>query len=219
MKPQTCRLPTAAVMAVLGAALASPAVLAQEVNIVKAGLIRYDTHSRTSGIKGIGIPPGADATTGDATTLIFVYERLLTPNIGVELVLGIPPRLKANAAGSVAFLGDDILSAKNVAPTVLANYHFGNAGDTLRPYVGVGINYTRFTGIRSSLAPKVEMSDSVGLAVQAGANYMLSREWGLFASVAKVQVKTDLVATASTVLTTTIDFRPITYSFGVAYRF
>ncbi len=219
MTPHTRRLPIATAMTVLGAALASPAALAQEVNIVKAGLIRYDTHSKTSGIKGIGIPPGADATTGDATTLIFVYERLLTPNVGVELVLGIPPRLKANAAGSVAFLGDDILSAKNVAPTVIANYHFGNVGDTLRPYVGVGVNYTRFTGIRSSLAPKVEMSDSVGLVVQAGANYMLSREWGLFASVAKVQVKTDLVATASTVLTTTIDFRPITYSFGVAYRF
>lgn len=219
MKPQTRRLQAAVAAALLGAALSSPAALAQEVNIVKAGLIRYDTHSKTSGIKGIGIPPGADATTGDATTLIFVYERLLTPHIGVELVFGIPPRLKANAAGSVAFLGDDILSAKNVAPTVIANYHFGNAGDTLRPYLGVGVNYTRFTGIRSSLAPKVEMSDSVGLVVQAGANYMLLREWGLFASIAKVQVKTDLVATASTVLTTTIDFRPITYSFGVAYRF
>jgi outer membrane protein len=219
MTRQTRRLPIATLVAVLGAALASPAALSQEVNIVKAGLIRYDTHSKTSGIKGIGIPPGADATTGDATTLILVYERLLTPNIGVELVLGIPPRLKANAAGSVAFLGDDILSAKNVAPTVIANYHFGNAGDTLRPYVGVGVNYTRFTGIRSSLAPKVEMSDSVGLVVQAGANYMLARDWGLFASIAKVQVKTDLVATASTVLTTTIDFRPITYSFGVANRF
>jgi outer membrane protein W len=32
-------------------------------------------------------------------------------------------------------------------------------------------------------------------------------------------VKTDLVATGSTVLTTTIDFKPITYTVGVSYRF
>jgi hypothetical protein len=41
----------------------------------------------------------------------------------------------------------------------------------------------------------------------------------MFASVARVDVKSDLVAVGSTVLTTTIDFRPVTYSLGVWYRF
>ena len=63
------------------------------------------------------MPPGADADVGNATTVIFVYERMLTPNIGVEFVLGVPPKIKAKATGSVAFLGDDVLAAKNVAPT------------------------------------------------------------------------------------------------------
>ena len=36
---------------------------------------------------------------------------------------------------------------------------------------------------------------------------------------AKVQVKTDLVAIGASVLKTTIDFRPVTYAAGVLYKF
>jgi outer membrane protein len=204
--------------AATAALLASPAAMAQDWSI-GVGVTRYDTTSKTTGIKGIGIPPGADAVTGDSTTLIVTIERKLMPNVGIELVLGLPPRTKARAAGSVAFLGDDVLSAKNLAPTVIVNYRFGDEGQTWRPYLGLGINYTRFVSIRSSLAPSVAMSDSLGLVAQAGITYAFSKQWGAFASIARVDVKTDLVATASTVLTTNIDFRPVTYSAGIHYKF
>jgi outer membrane protein len=205
--------------AVIGLWAACGAAQAQNW-VAKAGAIFYQTHSETTGIVGPGIPPGADAETGDAWTAIFVIERTLTPNVGVELVLGIPPTIEAKATGSVAFLGDNVLSAKNVAPTLLFNYYFGEPTATWRPYLGAGVNYTHFTDIRTSLpVQSVDMSDSWGLAVQAGINYAADRNWGLFASIARVDVKTDLVAVGSTVLTTTIDFKPITYSFGVWYRF
>jgi outer membrane protein len=204
------------VAAVLGAA-ALPS-LAQD-NTVMVGVTRYTTDSQSSGIRGIGVPPGADAETGDATTAILVYERALTPRIGAELVLGIPPRIKARATGSVAFLGNDVLSAKNVAPTAFVKYYFTDPDSTWRPYVGAGINFTRFVGIRSSLAPRVQMKDSVGWALQAGLAYAIDKRWGLFGSVTKLKVETDLVAVGATVLTTTIDFRPVTYSFGAYYRF
>lgn len=205
-------------LAPIALALCAGGAQAQD-NVVKAGLIRYDTHSSTTGIQGAGIPPGADAETTDATTVIFVVERTLTPNVGVELVLGIPPRIKANATGSVAYLGE-VLSAKNVAPTLLFNYYFGGAADTWRPYLGAGINYTKFTGIETSLPDtSVSMSDSWGWAVQAGLNYAAARNWGLFASIARVDVKSDLVAVGNTVLTTTIDFKPVTYSAGAWFRF
>lgn len=196
------------------------AVQAQDGNsIVKVGVTRYDTHSKTNGISGIGVPPGADATTDDATTVIFVYERLFTPNIGLEFVLGIPPTTHTKATGSVAFLGDNVLSAKNVAPTLLLNYHFFSPGDAFRPYVGAGINYTKFTNAKSSLATDVRLGDSTGLALQVGLNYAITKDVGLFASVAKINVKSKVVAVGSTVLTTTIDYRPIVYSAGVSYQF
>ncbi len=198
---------------------ACTAVQAQSQNIVKLGASRYTTHSSTSGINGIGVPAGADATTSDATTVILTYERLLTPNLGAELVLGIPPRIKAKATGSIAFLGDDVLSARNATPTLFLNYHFGAPGDVWRPYFGAGWNYTRFVGVRSSLAPDVKMSDSNGWAAQAGIAYALSPQWGVFASVARLDVKSKIVASGSTVLTTTVDFKPVVYSFGASYEF
>lgn len=202
----------------IGAASACGAASAQD-NALKLGISAYTTHSQTNGVTGIGVPPGADAQTGNATTVLLVYERLLTPNIGAELVLGIPPRIKAKATGTVAFLGDDVLSAKIIAPTFLVNYHFGAPGDTWRPYLGAGINYTRFVSAESKLATDVKLSDSVGWAAQAGLDYALTKDWGLFASVAALRVKSKLVASGSTVLQTTIDFRPVVYSFGAVYRF
>lgn len=205
---------------VMAAALAAAAGAARAQDwVVKLGATNYDPHSRTSGIVGIGVPPGADAKVGDATTAIVVLERRFGAHAAAEVVLGVPPRVKARATGSVAFLGDDVLSAKNVAPTFIFNYHFGDPGAALRPYVGVGINYTRFQGARSKLAPDVKMSDSVGPVVQAGLSYAMSKNWGGFASIARVDVQTRVVAVASTVLTTDIDFRPWTYSAGLWYRF
>lgn len=202
---------------VLVAAAACGTAQAQ-TQTLKVGVIRYDAHSKTNGVTGIGIPPGADAEVGDATTVLFTYELEVKPNVGVELVLGVPPKIKAKATGSVAFLGD-LLSARNVAPTVLVNYHFGQPGDALRPYVGLGINYTRFTDIKTPYSFDVKLRDSVGWAAQVGADYALGKNWGLFASLARVDVKSKLVATGAIVLQTTIDFRPITYSLGGSYRF
>ena len=206
-------------VALAATAISAAGNAAAQDNVVKVGLTEYTTHSRTNGVTGIGVPAGADATTGNATTVILVYERMATENIGVELVLGIPPRVRADAAGTVAFLGSDILSAKNLGPTLLVNYHFGQPGDALRPYVGAGVNYTKFIGIRSRLAPDVQMSSSTGWAAQAGVDYALNNEWSVFASVAVLRVKSNVVASGSTVLQTSIDFRPIVYTFGTAYRF
>ena len=203
------------------AALSGSAALAQSaepLNTVKLGAIDYQTHARTTGITGIGVPPGADASLGNATTLLFTYERALAPRLGVEFVLGLPPKITARGAVTVPFLGE-VLSARNVAPTVLLNYHFGEPGAALRPYVGAGINYTRFTDAKTPYGWKVSLSDSWGLAVQAGVDYALGSQWGLFASVGAAQVKSDLVAVGAAVLRTTIDFRPVTIAAGVAYRF
>jgi outer membrane protein len=202
----------------LALGLVCAAAQAQD-NSLKFGVAEYTTHSRTNGVSGVGVPPGADTKTGNATTLVVEYERLFDPNWGVTLAIGIPPKVKAKATGSVAFLGDDVLSAKNVSPTLFVNYHFGAAGDTWRPYLGLGINYTKFVGIESKLAPDVQMSDSVGPAATAGLEYALSKDWSLWASVSALKVKSDVVATGATVLTTTIDFRPVVYSLGAVYKF
>lgn len=188
-------------------------------NSVKLSVSVYQPHPKNDGINGIGIPPGAGVNLSTATTAVFTYERMVTPNVGIEFVAGVPPTIKANASGSLAFLGDDVFSAKIVAPTVLVNYHFFEPGSTWRPYVGAGLNYTRFTDIKSRISSDVKMGDSFGLALHAGIAYALTKEFGLYANIAGAKVKSNVVSSGSTVLTTTIDFRPIIYSFGVSYAF
>lgn len=214
--------------AAIVAALAGNAVQAQD-NVVKVGVTRYTTHSSSSGLTATPpvFPGSADAETGDATTLLFVFERSLTPNLGIELALGVPPRISAKGTGAAAALGDELLSAKNVSPTLLVNYYFGDAANALRPYLGAGVNYTRFTEVRSSLpTSKLEMSDSFGWAIAAGLSYAVRKEWGLFASVTRLDTKTDVDAIATipgvpvpVEVKTTIDLKPITYSLGLWYRF
>jgi len=43
--------------------------------------------------------------------------------------------------------------------------------------------------------------------------------WGAFASVGAAMAASELPAVESTVLQTTIDFRPTTCAFGLSYRF
>lgn len=203
----------------LGAALLSVGAAQAADNVVKASVSYYDTTGSADGLRGIGVPPGADANINGAWTAIFTYERMFTPNIGLEFVFGVPPKMTADAAGSVAFLGNDILSAKVVAPTVLLNYHFGTPADKWRPYVGVGVNYTKFTSVQSRLGWSVQMGDSWGWAAQGGIGYAIDANWGLYASVGYADVKSNVVATSATVLTTTVDFKPFVYSFGVSYGF
>jgi outer membrane protein len=189
-----------------------------QTQTLKAGAIRYESHSRSNGISGAGLPPGADADVSAAHTVLFTYEIEVKPNVGIELVLGVPPKIRAKATGSVAFLGE-VLSARNVAPTLFVNYHFGAEGDKLRPYVGLGLNYTRFTEVRSPYGWDAKLRDSVGFVGQVGLNLALARNCGLFGSLARVDVKSRLVASGATVLQTDIDFRPVTYTIGGYYRF
>ena len=63
------------------------------------------------------------------------------------------------------------------------------------------------------------MSDSTGWAAEAGGTYAITKNTGIFASIAYLRVKSKLVATGTTVLETTIDFRPVVYSAGITYSF
>jgi outer membrane protein len=209
---------TVAIAALLFGASAAQAQGIADKLTIKLGAIEYKPDSKTNGISGIGIPAGADATVGSATTLLITAEYAVMPNVGIELVIGVPPKIKATATGTVAFLGE-VLSARIVAPTVLVNYHFGSPGDSFRPYVGVGVNYTRFTGASTPYGWKVELGDSVGLAGHIGADYSLNKSWGLFGSIGRANVKSKLVATGAVVLQSEIDFRPTTYALGAYYRF
>jgi len=95
-----------------------------------------------------------------------------TPNLAAELILTYPQKhdLRSN--------GDKIGSLKHLPPTLLAQYHFTELG-SFKPYVGAGINFTRFSSVRfdpavqDKLNPSID-SNSWGGALQVGFDVPLS---------------------------------------------
>jgi len=135
-----------------------------------------------------------------------------TKNIAAELVLTYPQRVDVRAGQ--ASLG----TVTALPPTLLAQYHFTQFGP-LKPYVGAGVNYTRF-GSRElnngSNFYSVEKS-SLGYAAQIGADYMLTKNWGINLDVKYLQIKTDVISGGASV--GTLDLSPIATSVGVTYKF
>lgn len=200
-------------------------------NSVRAGLIDLTIHSDSPNLSTNGpaflTPQPAGVTVGDATTLLLGYTRKLDEHFDIDVVLGLPPRHDVKGTGLLAPFGV-IAQVKQAAPTVFLNYNFGAPQNKFRPFVGVGLNYTHFfdaqstsSGQLSSGGPtKIELSDSFGWAAQVGASYKLGDRWSLVGSVATAKVKSDMTATTGSIeRKTTIDFRPVVYTLGLAYGF
>ena len=138
-----------------------------------------------------------------------------TPNIAAELVLTYPQKhdLRSNGA--------KIGSLKHLPPTLLAQYHFTNMG-AFKPYVGAGINFTRFSSVRfdpavrDALDPSIK-KNSFGGALQVGFDYALDKHWSINVDVKKVFIKTDVRSAGTKVGTFKVD--PVLVGVGVGYRF
>ena len=124
--------------------------------------------------------------------------------------------------------GAVIAKVRQVAPTLFVNYKFGEASSAFRPFVGVGVNYTKFdkresTALGNQLnggPTDIRLTDSWGLAAQAGVSYRLNDQWTLNAAVATARVKTHLTATvAGQARKIDIRFRPTVLTVSAGYVF
>lgn len=220
--------------AAVGAYGAAPA-LADDVpgNSARIGLYSVFYHVSADDLAGPYVPPGANIDAKNVETLYLAYVRRLSPHFGVELTLGYPPLQKTEGKGpatlgSVPYDGQVIATARWLAPTLLVEYTFLPENSTLRPYIGVGVNYTTFydrnstaQGNAASGGPtKLSLTSSVGPAATAGLAYHISGNWNFYASYSVSQVKTDLTAdTVGVIRKTRISFGPQALVLSVGYSF
>jgi outer membrane protein len=107
-------------------------------------------------------------------------------------------------------------------PTVTVKYRFPQFG-TITPYVGAGVNYTHF--FDESLpaggpVTRIDYDDSIGPALQAGAEYRLNDKWSVFADARKIWINTDVTIDAgATRINADVDIDPWVVTFGAGYRF
>ena len=183
---------------------------------MRAGSATVRPTEGSDNVLGMG---GFDVSNNTQLGLTFTY--MATDNIGVELLAATPFRHKVGlgATGTLA-------TVRQLPPTLMAQYYFFDSQSKVRPYVGVGINYTTFfdTDLNQNARDKglsdLSVKDSWGVAGQVGLDYQINRDWMLNASLWYMDIDTEVKFKAGGKqqnIDTRID--PFVFFFGAGYRF
>jgi len=134
-----------------------------------------------------------------------------SPNFAAELVLTVPQKqdVHSSAAG---YLG----TLKHLPPSLLAQYHFTQFSG-FKPYVGAGVNYTRFSSVKLLGGAADVQRNSWGGALQLGVDISLNKQWSLNFDVKKVYINTDV--TLNGAKAGNFKINPVLVGVGVGYRF
>jgi outer membrane protein len=143
------------------------------------------------------------------------FSYFFTPQVAVELVLTYPQKQTIRSGGA------EIGSLKHLPPTLTAQYHFTTLGE-FKPYVGAGLNYTRFSNVSFSPAVQTALQPSLsqnsyGLALQVGFDYEVVKNTYFNFDVKKVQIHTDVSSAGTKVGTLKVD--PWLIGVGIGRRF
>ncbi|PHR73213.1 MAG: OmpW family protein [Lutibacter sp.] len=181
-------------------------------------------------LRGLAVIPNESATidviggdvdieTAFIPELDFTY--FFTKNWAAELILGTSNHdVKAisTAAGDIE-LGDVWL----LPPTLTLQYHFLH-GESVRPYLGAGLNYTIFYDENNGpVADKVSYENSLGYAFQFGIDFDLDNKWFINLDYKYILLDTDVTVDATTALGATVgadvEINPAIIGVGFGRRF
>ena len=132
-----------------------------------------------------------------------------TPNIAAELILTVPQEHDVKSKGT------KIGTLSQLPPTLLLQYHFPMNG--YKPYVGAGINYTKFTTSDIASGAVTPDSSSWGGALQVGVDVPLSGNMYFNFDVKKVMIATNINAGGNSLGTLRVD--PLLVGVGLGWRF
>ncbi|MBV2132210.1 outer membrane beta-barrel protein [Pseudomonas sp. MAP12] len=147
-----------------------------------------------------------DSSTGPTVNLAYFF----TPNLAIDVLGGLPFKhdIKLN--------GSKIGSTKQLPPIVSLQYHFAPQA-RLRPFVGVGLNYTYFFDEKLDNGADLELSDSWGAAFQAGLDVAIDDNWTVGGDVRYAKIDSTVKVNGVTV--GSVDVDPTVYSVNLGYRF
>lgn len=185
------------------------------------GIIVAPTENTSDVLPGF---PGGQVGVENAFVPELDFTYFFTRNIAAELILATSPH-DLVGKGALSGLGE-IADVMVLPPTLTLQYHF-NPGGKLRPYAGVGVNWSVFYSEDASAAlvgaagpTTVDVDDSVGVAYQVGVDLALSDRWFLNADVKYIQIDTTATLNSGgTINTVDVDLDPIVAGVGVGFRF
>jgi len=175
---------------------------------VRARAVHINPADKSDPIAGVGASDRISVSNKTIPEVDISY--FFTPNIAAELVLTYPQK------HDVYLDGQSIGTFKHLPPTLLAQYHF-TPSSQVSPYVGVGVNWTTFSKNKILNGQGSLEHDSFGLALQAGVDYKLDKNWSLNLDIKKIQIRSDVMIAGTKVSKAKVD--PVLFGVGVGYRF
>jgi outer membrane protein len=202
-------------------------------NTFALGLYDVSFHVHADDISGPYTPPGLNVRNPSVNTLYMGYTRRLSPHFDAELALGVPPVTRSVAkgpalVGSVPFNGQTIATTRWLAPSALIKYNLFSPSAMFRPYLGVGVNYTKFVSRQVTAAgdaisggpTSLSLPVSVGPVANAGVSYHPFDRFVVIASYSASWVNTRLTTdTAGILRTSHVEFNPRAVVLAVGYQF
>lgn len=190
--------------------------------LVRARIIGVMPTEDSSGVN----PTFPDATVGVENAFVpeldFTY--FITDRIAAELILATSPH-ELEGEGELAAVGS-LGDTWVLPPTLTLQYHF-SPGERLRPYAGVGINYTLFYNESASGAledtignTSIDLDDSFGFALQVGVDYDLNDVWFVNADLKYIEIDTTAtLVTHGLVNEVDVELDPFVVGVGIGTRF
>ena len=193
-------------------------------------------------IPGVGFVPlagagpqmllaGRGATYSNAFTASVEVGYFFTPNLSLEIAGGVPVWVTVKITGfslTTPASGTILTETLPAAIPITAVYHFTQFG-ALQPYLGGGIAPSFDFSIRNGFSTGGSYEPAVGLVLQGGFDYMLSRNWGVFFDAKKIFTESTGKATGinlglpigtipvqSTIKTSA---QPWVFTTGITFRF
>lgn len=204
---------------VLAAVLALPAapVLALEQGdwLVRVGGSYVSPNDSSDAVPGLA---GSGVSVDGAASLSLTLGRMITPNLAVEVLGAWPFTHDINGDGSIAGLGK-IAETKQLPPVLSLQYHFMPKSN-VRPYVGLGVNYTVFFDEKTTgalVGTPIDLDSSVGPAVQVGVDVDVGKGWFVSADLRYISIKT--TATLGGIGTVDVDINPLVATVAAGTRF
>ena len=179
---------------------------------------------------------GSGAHASSTDTVGITTEYYVTDNIGVAMLFGLPLTVNLVGDGTLEKYGN-LGSTRPMPPAIELRYHLFSAASKFRPFVGLGVNYTWFTQVRTtnsqfvtdSVGPggsaHAELSSSWNPVFEIGTNYAITKHWSVGTSLGYIPVKTHLTLYGQTATGTqivsksTLRLHPLNVFVNVAYTF
>ena len=148
---------------------------------------------------------------GRKTTFNATY--FFRDNWAIEILAALPVEHDINLNG-----GPQVADTQQLPPTVSVQYHF-LPERKIRPYVGLGINYTLFFK-EDTEGPldgaDLQLDDSVGISTQVGFDIDVTEKVFLNFEARYIDIDTD--ASLDGVSLGTVEIDPLVYGFNVGFR-